>query len=121
VTVWLWGSMTLASCAALVTLGMFFWSFVRWAGQHWQWVILSLIPLIGAVDGVIELALGQVTALIVSALLVNSSGFVLFRVLPAAGATGVEMLEGFGSRVIVPVGRSIRRFVGYETVPSDQS
>jgi hypothetical protein len=113
--------MTLTTCTALVTLGMFFWPFVRWAGQHWQWALLSLIPLIGAVDGVIELALSHVTPLIVSALLINSSGFVLFRLVPAAGVAGVEMLEGFGSRVVFPVARLIQRFVGYETVPSDPS
>jgi hypothetical protein len=111
--------MTLTTCTALLTLGMFFWPFVRWAGQHWQWVLLRLIPLIGAVDGVYEVAFGHVNVLIVLALLINSSGFVLFRLVPAAGVAGVEMLEGFGSRVVVPVGQSIRKFVGYETVTSD--
>ena len=43
--------MTLTTSTALITLGMFLWPVVRWAGQHWKWVMLSLIPLVGALHG----------------------------------------------------------------------
>ena len=51
--------MTLTTSTALITLGMFLWPVVRWAGQHWKWVMLSLIPLVGALDGAFDLAVGH--------------------------------------------------------------
>jgi hypothetical protein len=107
--------MTLTTCTALITLGMFLWPVVRWAGQHWKWVMLSLIPLVGAFDGAFELAVGHRSLFIILGLAVNAAGFALFRLVPAAGAAGVEMVAGFTARVLNPTGQLIRRFVGYDS------
>ena len=88
--------MTLTTCTALITLGMFLWPFVRWAGQHWKWVMLSLIPLVGALDGALELALGHRSLFIILGLVVNAAGFALFRLVPAAGAAGVTAADVAG-------------------------
>ena len=72
--------MGLTTYATLITVGMFLSSLIRWTGKHWQFVLIRLIPLVGALGGLLELATGRTGALVVLSLVTNCVGFVLLPV-----------------------------------------